>query len=124
MYAQHLTPPLIIEQVVASCLEDDWLMTTNRQGELTLRLEIRKKKATYAFNHAVDWIDGHVIGDHLYVACHVLSEKPSICFLKYHVENGKPLTETVTVVETVINGFSIISTSERLPPMMRNPPID
>lgn len=74
--------------MVAACLQDDWLAISNRVGELTVRFEIRKKMATYQFKHVLDWIDSHVIGDYLYVACHILGDKPSICFLKYRVSEA------------------------------------
>lgn len=79
-------------QVVAACLQDNWLAIANREGELTIRYEIRKKMATYHFNEPIDWIDCHVIGDYLYVACHLNGEKPGICFLKYRVSDA-PLYE-------------------------------
>lgn len=77
---------------MAACLQDNWLAIANRDGELTLRFEIRKKMASYHFHEPVDWIDCHVIGDYLYIACHLNGAKPSLCFLKYRVSDA-PLYE-------------------------------
>lgn len=81
-----------LSQVVAACLQDNWLAIVNREGELTIRFEIRKKMATYHFHEPVDWIDCHVIGDYLYVACHLNGDNPGISFLKYRVSDA-PLYE-------------------------------
>ncbi|XP_067936802.1 uncharacterized protein [Watersipora subatra] len=74
--------------IVAASLQDNWLAIANRDGELAIRFEIRKKMATYHFHEPIDWIDCHVIKDHLYVACHINGVKPSICFLKYQVNDA------------------------------------
>lgn len=79
-------------QVVAACLQDNWLAIANRDGELTIRFEIRKRMASYHFHEPIDWIDCHVIEDYLYIACHVNGDNPSICFLKYRVSDA-PLYE-------------------------------